>query len=137
MATHRVLWSVAEYFEDLRHLPSGSQVHSEAWHGAARGQADDTVQWRSQVLSLCLYQRRQSTPPAAISSQSQVVCLDWTQLFQTCFIGARGGKYTDSWNINRTDGENLKTSNQKRGRRGEERNTNALFRTNMLVYLIA
>lgn len=42
--TDRVLWSVAEYFEDLRHLPSGSQVHSEAWHGAARGQADYTVQ---------------------------------------------------------------------------------------------
>lgn len=48
--TDRVLWSVAEYFEDLRHLPSGSQVHSEAWHGAACGQADYAAQRRSKIV---------------------------------------------------------------------------------------
>lgn len=94
--TDRVLWSVAEYFEDLRHLPSGSQVHSEAWHGAACGQADYAAQRRSKIVSLCLYGRCQSTPPAAFSSQSQVVCLDWTQLFKHVLLegGGRKKEYT-------------------------------------------
>lgn len=83
--TDRVMWSVAEYFEDLRHLPSGSQVHSEAWHGAACGQADYAAQRRSKIVSLCLYRRRQST---AFSSQSQVVCL----LFEHVLLEGRGRK---------------------------------------------
>lgn len=40
--THRVLSSVAQDLEDLGHLPSRSQVHPEAGHGAPRGQADYT-----------------------------------------------------------------------------------------------
>lgn len=40
--THRVLSSVAQDLEDLGHLPSCSQVHPEARHGAPRGQADYT-----------------------------------------------------------------------------------------------
>lgn len=37
-----MLGSVAQNLEDLGHLPSRSQVHPEAGHGAPRGQADDT-----------------------------------------------------------------------------------------------
>lgn len=40
--TDRVLSSVAQNLEDLGHFPSRSQVHSEAGHGAPRGQADYT-----------------------------------------------------------------------------------------------
>lgn len=41
--TDRVLRSVAQNLEDLGHLPSRSQVHPEAGHGAPRGQADYTA----------------------------------------------------------------------------------------------
>lgn len=37
-----VLWGIVECFEDLRHLPSGPEVHPEAGHGTARRQADHT-----------------------------------------------------------------------------------------------
>lgn len=37
-----MLSSVAQNLEDLGHLPARSQVHPEAGHGAARGQADYT-----------------------------------------------------------------------------------------------
>lgn len=37
-----MLWSITENFEDLRHFPSGSQVHSETGHGTPCGQADYT-----------------------------------------------------------------------------------------------
>lgn len=41
--TDRVLRSIAENFEDLRHFPPGSQVHSETGHGAPCSQADYTT----------------------------------------------------------------------------------------------
>lgn len=37
-----MLWSITENFEDLRHFPSGSQVHSETRHGTACSQTDYT-----------------------------------------------------------------------------------------------
>lgn len=40
--TNRVPWSITENFEDLRHFPSGPQVHPEAGHGTPCGQADYT-----------------------------------------------------------------------------------------------
>lgn len=39
---YRVLWGIIECFEDLSHLPSGPEVHPEAGHGTACGQADHT-----------------------------------------------------------------------------------------------
>lgn len=40
--TDRVLWSITEHFEDLRHFTSGPQVHPETGHGTPCGQADYT-----------------------------------------------------------------------------------------------
>ena len=39
---YRLLWSVVEGVEDLGHLAPSPEVHPEAGHGAAHGQADDT-----------------------------------------------------------------------------------------------
>lgn len=41
--TDRVLWSITDHFEDLRHFPSGPQVHPETRHGTPGGQADYTA----------------------------------------------------------------------------------------------
>lgn len=35
-----MLLSITEHLKDLGHLPSGSQVHAETWHGTACGQTD-------------------------------------------------------------------------------------------------
>lgn len=40
--TDRMLRSITEHFEDLRHFPSGPQVHPETGHGTLCGQADYT-----------------------------------------------------------------------------------------------
>lgn len=39
-AGYRVLRGVVQRLEDLGHLPSGPEVHPEAGHGTAGGQAD-------------------------------------------------------------------------------------------------
>lgn len=46
--TDRVLWSITEHFEDLRHFPSGPQVHPETRHGTPCGQADYTAAAREE-----------------------------------------------------------------------------------------
>lgn len=40
--SHRVLWGIVECFKNLSHFPSGPEVHPEAGHGTATGQADHT-----------------------------------------------------------------------------------------------
>lgn len=47
-----MLRGVVERFEDLRHLPSGPEVHPEAGHGAARGQADYTGDTHTHTLTM-------------------------------------------------------------------------------------
>lgn len=39
-----MLWGVVQRFEDLSHLPSGSEVHPEARHDAAGSQGDHTAE---------------------------------------------------------------------------------------------
>lgn len=46
--TDWVLWSITEHFEDLRHFPSGPQVHPETGHGTPSGQADYTGAMREE-----------------------------------------------------------------------------------------
>lgn len=46
--TDRVLRCIAEHFEDLRHFPSGTQVHPETGHGTPCGQADYTAAVREE-----------------------------------------------------------------------------------------
>lgn len=118
--TDRVLWSVAEYFEDLRHLPSGSQVHSEAWHGAACGQADYAAQRRSKIV-VCVCTGAANPLRPLHFPLNLKLSVSIGRNFLNMFYWRAGGekKNIHSWKINRTDGENLKTSNQKRDRRGE------------------
>lgn len=45
---YREVRGVVQRFEDLSHLPSGSEVHPEARHGAAGRQADHTGETKQQ-----------------------------------------------------------------------------------------
>lgn len=65
-----MLWSIAEHLEDLRHFPSGPQVHPETGHGTPRGQADYTgssergrdgiIETLGQIFILCFKKKRMS-----------------------------------------------------------------------------